>query len=344
MLLFKIPKFESLKLTSMRSVIIAFCTLLLAACGEDVCRDEHLIEGKEVDIKVERLEDKLFQAERPEEVTAFLAENPTFSRYFLHSDQYPSDTVLAQKIYSLTSDPFIDTLYDETIDAYSDLQDLEGDLEMVFGKLQALYPETKTPVLQTAVTGLYNDLFISDSLIMVGLDFFIGEGASYRPLEVPAYILRRYDPVHLPAIITKVLAGTYVAPGKTGTLLSEMIDFGKTYFLTSRLLPCTPDSILIGYTPREIELSRENEHIIWANFVENEVLYETSHITKRRFLGERPNVYEISQECPGRIGAWIGWQIVESYMDNNDVTIRQLMEETDHEKIFRQSGYKPLSR
>ncbi len=182
---------------------------------------------------------------------------------------------------------------------------------------------------------------MSDSLIVLGLDHFIGEGATYAPKDIPNYILQRYDRAHLPAIVMQFISGHYVKAGDKNTLLSDMIDFGKTYYLTSRLMPCKADSLIIGYTPQNMKDIHANQEIIWANFVENELLYTTDHIQKRKFLSERPNVYEIGEKCPGRIGAWVGWEIVENYMEKNDVTIKELMEDTDHHKIFELSGYKP---
>ena len=128
------------------------------------------------------------------------------------------------------------------------------------------------------------------------------------------------------------------------SLLAEMIFYGKSYFLTKSTLPCTPDSLIIGYTAQEIEDINKNEHIIWANFLENDLLYETSHFMKNKFIGERPKTFEISQQCPGRIGIWVGWQIVKSYMENNpQVELQELMENTDAQEIFSQSKYKPRS-
>lgn len=328
----------------MRVVIIVISFLLFSACGNDSCPNDSAIIQKPVEIKVERLEQTLFSKTSTSEVETFLTENQAFSQIFLHADQYPNDSVLAGRIYGLIQNPSIDTLYTETMDVYDDISEIVDVLETAVGKLQTLYPETKTPELQTAVTGLYNDLFISDSLIIVGLDYFIGEDASYRPKDVPEYIMKRYDRDHLASIIVKFYAGNQVTKGRKSTLLSEMIDFGKTYYLASRLAPCTPDSILLGYSPEDMVLIHENEPVIWANFLENEILYETSHIVKRRFLGERPNTYEISAECPGRIGAWVGWRIVEAYMEKNDVSIKALLNQSDNEVIFRLSGYKPQSR
>jgi len=317
--------------------------LLLFGCGAGDCPHAGEVEAKPVNIKVERLETELFESESVEDVESFLQNHRTFSDAFLDADQYPADSILAGRIYRLLQEKSIDTLYQEALDTYPNLNSVQADLETAIGKLQTLYPQTKVPVLQTAVTGLYKDLVISDTLIIVGLDFFIGKEATYTPQEIPQYVLQRYNQEHLASIIVKILAGNQVSKGRKNTLLSEMIDFGKTYYLASRLLPCTPDSILLGYTPEDMTLIDENEVVIWANFLQNEILYETSHITKKKFLGERPNVYEINEKCPGRIGAWVGWKIVEDYMDNNDVTIQQLLSETDNEKIFRLSGYKPQS-
>ncbi len=324
----------------MKAVFTMIVGLFLVSCGKDACRDS-APEITPVDIKLERLENELFESDSQEDVVTFINRHPSFSDLFLDLKDYPNSSILADKIFKLTQDPFIDTLYSEAKAAYNDFDDIETTVGDAIGRMKTLFPEMPVPKVQTAVTGLYRDLYISDTLVIVGLDFFIGENATYKPLDIPEYILSKYNRENLPVTIIKFLSGGYVSKGKKETLLSEMIDFGKTYYLLSRLMPCTPDSLIISYTPEEMKTIGKNQAIIWANFVENEVLYETSHITKRKFLGERPNVYEISRDCPGRIGAWVGWQIVESYMDNNSISIQELISERDNDKIFRLSGYKP---
>ncbi|MFY0600909.1 MAG: hypothetical protein JXR03_14640 [Cyclobacteriaceae bacterium] len=324
----------------MRAVIIMIGALFLGSCSGQECRQTS-IEGEPVDLTIDRIEADLFGSNSSAEVEEVLKSNPSFSRLFLDADEYPNYSVLADKFYKLTKEPSIDTLYGQAKSEFEDMSSVETTLEASLGRMKSLFPEMKIPRLQTVVTGLYNDLYISDSLLIVGLDYYIGDDAAYPPANIPKYILSRYDKEHLPITIIKFLSGSYVSKGKKETLLSEMIDFGKSFYLLGQLMPCTPDSIIMGYTPMELKMAEDNHAVIWANFVENEVLYESNHLTKRKFLGERPNVYEISQQCPGRIGAWIGWQIVESYMSNNDVDIKSLIGEKDNDKIFRLSGYKP---
>ncbi len=313
--------------------------VLFSSCSPETCRDS--VAPVSVKLEVERLEEKLFQARTAKEVELFLSENREFSDFFLDANQYPSDSILATRVFTLISNPSIDTLFLESLQAFNAFDEMVDQIEQAIGRLKYYYPETTTPKIQTVVTGLYKDLFISNNYIMIGMDFFIGENASYKPLDIPNYILRRYNSEHLPSIIVKFISSQYAAQGKGESMLTEMIDFGKAYYLLSKIMPCTPERILIGYTKEEWNDTFEYESIIWANFIQNELLYETSHLVKQKFLAERPNVYEIGDKCPGRIGAWLGWQIVNAYAEKTGVTVQQLMAETDHNKIFTQSGYKP---
>lgn len=324
-------------------LIILASIMLLVACGQQDCRD-NAPEQQTVSIDVVRTEHDLFSAKSARDVKDYLKKYPELAKYFWHNHQYPNDSVLAARIWKQVKHPSVDTVYQESVAAFEDMTAVERQLEEGIGRLKSIYPEAKTPEVYSAVSVFYNDLFVSDSLIILGLDHFIGREATYAPKDIPQYILQRYDAAHLPAIVMQFISGHYVRSGNKNTLLSDMIDFGKTYYLTSRLLPCTADSLIMGYTPKNMEDIQANKSIIWANFVENELLYETDHMVKRKFLSERPQIYEISQDCPGRIGAWVGWQIVESYMASNNVAIKALMENTDHHSIFEQSGYKPRNQ
>lgn len=323
----------------MRGVLLMIVLVLFNACSRETCRDA--VNPLPIELEVERLEEKLFQSQNASEVKSFLSENREFSNYFLDADQYPHDSILASRIFTLISNPSIDTLYAESVAAFESFEETVIEIEQALGRLKQYYPETTSPKVQTVVTGLYKDLFISNDHIMIGMDFFVGENATYKPLDIPNYILRRYDAEHLPSIVVKFISSQYAKPGKGDAMLTEMIDFGKAYYLLSKIMPCTPERILIGYTEEEWEDTFTYESIIWANFIQNKLLYETNHTIKQKFLAERPNVYEIGDKCPGRIGAWLGWQIVNAYAEKTGISVQQLMAETDHNKIFTQSGYKP---
>ena len=250
---------------------------------------------------------------------------------------------MAERIFGLVQNDFIDTLYAEANEAF-DQPLFEETMNTSLGWLKHYFPEMTVPKIQTMVSGLYNDLAISKDVIIIGLDFFIGEKASYRPKEVPQYILRRYEPKYMTPTVLKFFISDYCSSGDEETLLSEMIDYGKVYYLLGSIMPCTPDDLILGFTSKEILDVYAYQELIWSRIIEKEWLYVTDEFTKKKMLGERPNTIELGDECPGRVGAWIGWQIVKHYMDQTGSTMQELMANRNHHQIFAQSKYKPKNR
>ena len=122
-----------------------------------------------------------------------------------------------------------------------------------------------------------------------------------------------------------------------------MIYFGKQLYLKDVLLPEYNDAEKMGYTPEEIKWCEENESYMWRYFIENEMLYSDDQKLANRFINPAPfsKFYlEIDNESPGRVGAWMGWQIVQSYIKNNDVSLEQVLQ-LNAKELFEKSKYKP---
>jgi uncharacterized protein YjaZ len=113
--------------------------------------------------------------------------------------------------------------------------------------------------------------------------------------------------------------------------------------LVNAFLPNVKDDLKMGYTPQQLELAQVNEFLIWQYFMENKLLYSYDVDLLHRFVFEAPfsKFYlESDQESPGRIGVYMGWQIVESYLKNNEVSLNEMIK-TDSEIIFEKSKFKP---
>ena len=50
---------------------------------------------------------------------------------------------------------------------------------------------------------------------------------------------------------------------------------------------------------------------------------------------------DIDVNSPGSVGIWLGLQILNSYADKNNVSLIDILNETDYMKILNKSGYKP---
>src|SRR5690606_28836051 len=110
----------------------------------------------------------------------------------LQSRNYPNDSVLINALYSLATNPELKTLAQEADNTFGDMAAERKQLETAFKHIKHYYPEFKEPQVKTFVSGLNQDLLVSDSLLVFGLDFFIGKDASYRP-DTYDYILKRYE-------------------------------------------------------------------------------------------------------------------------------------------------------
>ncbi|MGL5111068.1 MAG: gliding motility lipoprotein GldB, partial [Flavobacterium sp.] len=133
-------------------------------------------------------------------------------------------------------------------------------------------------------------------------------------------------------------------PPLTGRdFLSQMIFAGKELYVKELLLPNYTDASRIGYTDEQDKWCTENEGYIWRYFIEKEMLYSVDSKLAPRFIQPAPfsKFYlEIDNDSPGQVGAWIGWQIVRSYMKNNPIPVTELLSKNAKE-VFEKSKYKP---
>ena len=326
---------------------LTILTVLLFAIGcstdQDECATAPDISQSEIKISIERLEDELFAANSASDIMAFLEKYPVVTREFLGSELYPSDSILALELFNRAQNPYLDTLLSDTKAYFGDLGELTSEFEQAFGYLKHYYPDFTPPKIQTLVTGFgSSEMFVSDSLIVIGLDFYFGPTARYRPPNIPAYILERYDQSYIVPATMLLFANRYIVEDRRdNTMLADMIYYGKKYQFAKSTLPCTSDSLIVWYSGDILNNVEENKDVLWFYFLNNELLYETNHLTKQKFMDESPFVSEIGDKCPGRIGSWIGWDIVRAYLkENPDVSLQQLMANPDALAIFNAAKYR----
>ncbi len=278
-----------------------------------------------------------------ESLKTYLDANPSEKDYYYTIFAYRSDEQLLRDNYALLQNPFVDTLYQETMNLI-DVGLVSYNLDKAYSRVKKAFPDFQAPKVQTVYSGFGKDIYLTDSLLIIGLDYYLGEEASFRP-SVYDYIRVRLTPAHLvPQLIQFTsLKFNETKQGKR-TILEDMVYYGKAMEFTSEMLPCVADSTIIGYTSKQMADAVISEGVIWQHFLERKLLYSDvpSNITK--YIDERPSIPEIDMNCPGRIGQWLGWQIVKAYREETGVSIEELMDETDAQKILTRSKYRPRSR
>ena len=327
------------KLKQKNKILITIVCFLFGACSYKNCEDKNKIKDK-ISLSFNHTEDSVYNLNSFVDFNFFIKNNPIISEYFF---EIKNLTEKKRALFNLINNIYFDSLYFEVKNTFQPFDLKKKELENSFTRLKLHLPQITTPQITTIVSGFYNDVVVVDNNIIIGLDYFLHEDSKFKPQDIPSYILKRYNPDNLVPITMSVYCSQFnkINP-LDNTMISEMLSFGKLYYLLQTILPCTLPNKLIGYSQEEWNLVTQNEETIYGVFVDRKLFFETNHLIKNKYLSERPKTFEISPSCPGRIGAWLGWRIVESYMQNNpNITIQELLKNTNNKEIFFQSLYKP---
>ncbi|HEV8513152.1 MAG TPA: gliding motility lipoprotein GldB [Cyclobacteriaceae bacterium] len=319
-----------------------FFILVLFACNPNAEEKCVLAPETKIELKFSALEDSIPSVHTKQELVDFFSHHIALRDVFFGRRNFPSDSVFINHYFKKFTNPALDTVLMDVKKVFNDGASLKDEFRVAFSNMKYYYPEFRIPRVETVITGLESDLFVSDSLVIVGLDFFLGKNGRYKP-DMHDYILRRYEKNFIvpSTLLLYGIDGKYNSVNLSDrTVLAEMIAYGKAYHFAKRMLPCSPDSIFIGYTSKEIEGAKANQDMIWKRLVDDEALFSTSQQMKQRYIGERPKTYEVGNECPGRIATWVGWQMVNEYAKQNaSISLPELMKITDAQKIFKGSKY-----
>lgn len=293
---------------------------------------EKKIEALPVQIKIDRF-DQVFFESSPKDLQKIKKRYP-----FFFPEGIP-DSVWVNKI----NNPLWRELFAEVQKKYKKSETIEAELEKVFKHIKFHFPKTKSPKVYTVIAEMDydNKVIYADSLVIISLEMYLGK--DHKFYEFPAYIRQNFEQRQMMPDLVASFAKSKITTDKDNTLLSQMIYHGKLLYLKDLLLSSYTDDEKMGYTPKEISWCEENESYIWRYFLENELLYSNELKLNSRFIAPAPfsKFYlEIDNESPGQVGAWIGWQIVRSFVKNNDVPVAKLLE-LNAKELFKKSKYKP---
>jgi len=243
-------------------------------------------------------------------------------------------------------DPYFAQLHRDALEIFPSTEPLNGELTQLMAHYRYYYPSAVLPGFYTYVGGadVEYPIIDADSLIFIALDVFLG-GDHPAYAEVPQYIRRRFSADHLDVKLAQQLAERHIHWNPTDlTLVNSMIYWGKIWYFMEAMLPHESMPFLHEYTVEEESWAQTYETEIWTYLLAQDLLFDQRTDTRNRFVEEAPfsKFYAgIDRESPGRIGRWLGWRIVHSYMQEQKVSLPELMKNTDHRTIFNQSKYKP---
>ena len=317
----------------MKKLLILCCVLGLIGCSSRDEREKE-IAALDVDLQVKRFDLAFASADRKD--LPVLKEK--FS--YLFAPEY-TDSVW----YSKMEDSLQQELFSEVSGKFSGFDSQTQSLTSLFKHLKFYFPGLTVPKVITVTNDVdyRNRVIYVDSLLLIGLDNYLG--ADHRFYEgIQQYIKKDFEPERIVVDVAEEVSRRLVPLPGNRTFIAKMIYHGKRLYLMQQLIPEQPGEALMAYTEQEYAWVRANESEIWRYFVDRDLLFSTDSKLEQRFLAPAPfsKFYlELDSESPGRVGQYMGWRIVQAYMENNEVSLQQMLEKPA-EEIFNDSRFKPL--
>ncbi len=337
------------------SLLLIIVILGIHSCGcnngHHQAKKEKEIKKSEIHVDIIRFDKELFAC-NPNNLDVDLAKlqqkypvfYPTYYNQVLNIPVYGTKEMQLKFLKDFISMKSMKELDDTIQKQFFDLKFIENDLQTCFANYKSYFPEKPIPVIYTCVSGFSYSVFaVTDSIIGIALDKYLGANYIFYPSVIgSSYIIPTLDKKYMAIDCANLLAKNIVlAPDDKSTLLDKMIAEGKILYIIQSLLPDKKENDIIKYNEEHWKFCIENEKQIWAYFLNNNLLYNTQ-FEQFKYVEDGPTTNGMPKESPGKVGAWLGWQIVDAYMkENPNTTLRQLVNIKDGQKILTASKYKP---
>jgi hypothetical protein len=334
----------------MRQFTALAIIVLLLSCNNE--NDKPNVSDIKVDFKIERFEQSFFKIDTTNLASGLSAANRQFPAFFpfyiqqilrLPSIGPASYPVIKQIIGGYSS------INDSIQKKYSNLNWLKDELTTDFKYVKHYYPFYKIPSVITFI-GTFDapGVVLTQQYLGIGLHQYAGKNFSvYKDPQLqevyPEYISRRFDKEYMaPNSMKAVVDDIYPDSSAGRSLIEQMVEKGKQWFLLDKFLPDTPDSLKTGYSQKQVNWVNKNEGNIWGFFTSNTDLFTIDPSIIQDYIGEGPFTRGMPEGvAPGNIGQWVGWQIVKKFAEKHPkLTVQQILA-TPAKTLFQESKYKP---
>ena len=258
--------------------------------------------------------------------------------YFFPSN-YPDEVWMNRKKDSIQIE-----IFKQVQNIFNEGEFLDEKLSNFFTRKKTYYKKFSLPNIISVVTDVdYNNrLILTDSILLIGLDNYLGSDHYFYD-GLPNYIREDLKKQNIISDIAEEYAKKSILENKKYTFIEKIIYHGKILYYKDIMIPDELDHLKIGISQNKLEWATANESKVWGYFIENEILFSPDTNLEKRFIDDAPFskfFLEIDNESSEKIGRFIGWNVVRSFMKNNNISFQKMLQ-LDPKDIYYKSKYKP---
>lgn len=267
---------------------------------------------------------------------------PIYTRRIIKVGE-PAQALFLEQIKGFANDPDINSIRKESDKLYADFSKIESEIEEALNAYHYFFPDSLIPEIITMLSGFNYNIVITDSAIGISLDMYLGNNSRfYEWLNFPRYKIQNMrSEMIVPDMLRALAISNFEEPSSKADLLSHMIYHGKIIYFIRACMAELPEYLALGFTEAQTRWCYDNELNIWKHFLDQDLFYKVDHKNIVKYINESPFTTGFPKESPGRVGIWLGYQIVKAFMKQKNLSLQELMYLNDAKTIFAASKYKP---
>lgn len=315
--------------------ICAFVLLLAVSCSNplnvDISASNYHLESVQLDSILKHTPNEKL----PSEIETLEKKYPEiidYQFYYCFKTGLPKDSAFALNWLEFTRNSYYKRLSKRIDEQFATkLPQSRKLIEDGFKRLQVHLPNSKLPESVIFMDSYFaSSVYCTEKEIGIGLERYLGAKTDVIR-ELPGdvfyeWIKKAMEPQYLErdAVCGWVL--THICePGKDFNNIQAMIQWGKILYLTRAALPGQKEHTLLRYSEKEYDWALRNERNFWEYLVKQNILFVKSETDQAAFLQEAPFTARLPQKGPDRLGQFLGYRIVCSYMEQYDITLQELI-------------------
>lgn len=235
-------------------------------------------------------------------------------------------------------------IYTDALSTFRQVNPYETELEQANKLIYKEFNGRSLPKIAMHVSGFKANTLVTQNEISISIDKYLGSNYSIYHNFFENYQRYQMQPKFVTRDILKawIIDEIPVVASPAKTLLEEIIYEGKILYALSILLPEWRKEDLIGYDSEQYKWCVDNETTVWKSIIEQKHLYNNEYFLNQKYISEAPYTAPISSKSPGRVGCWIGWQIVSSFAINSGKNINEILNTNDAQLILKEARYNPF--
>lgn len=251
------------------------------------------------------------------------------------------DPLTPGSIKTFVEDPFIARVEKRIGEKFGSLAEREQKINHAFSYLNYHFPKGKIPKNVVFLNSCFqSSVFCTENEIGIGLERYLGDKTDVikelPPQDFFPWIKEGWSDMFLERDVLTAWIMTHYVPESKQNTADAIVNWGKIIYLTEASFPEAEKNIIIRYTKEDYDWALKNEYAFWKYLVDEKLLFSDSERDQANFLNDAPFTVGLPEKGPDRLGQFLGWRMVQSYMANYPETSLEELLKLPYNKILQE--------